>query len=452
MSFSPDHAIGFRFTGRDYEPTTGTARFGFTLEMAGERKDIPFVETLQFVDAPPVSDGGRRSALARCLKYLHLALGVSYYKAAIPPRITVEGEPLPEDVARFFDKLYWHGLGEFSYVNRVDLTDRIRFPSDASARDPLPAFSPSAGVLTPIGGGKDSLVSIELLRAAGVDFSTFYMGDSALIDEMSASLGVPRVRVRRRISPALFELNRQGALNGHVPISAIIAFVALTAAVIHGFDHIVLSNERSANIPNTEYLGRAINHQYSKSLEFEEDFSRLTAAHVSPDIHYFSLLRGFSELKIASLFSRHEQHHPHFGSCNRGFRIHEPKSGSRWCNDCPKCRFVFLSLAPFMDKSSLVAIFGKNLLDEASQFAGYRELAGAEGFKPFECVGDVNESRAALYLIADKPEWRDDRVVRWFNERVRPGWQTPENAVAAEMAFSDRHRIPEPFLSIVREA
>ncbi len=449
MPFSPDHAVGFRFTQREYEPSSGTARFGFALEMAGDEADIHFVETLQFVDAPPLSPD-RYAVLQRCLKYLHLALGVSYYKAAIPARIEVR-EPIPRDVAQFFDKLYLHGLGEFSYVNQVDLGGRIRFPGDASISDRAPDFEPAAGVLVPIGGGKDSLVSIELLRSHGVDFSTFHMGESALIDEMTARLGTPHVAVRRQISPTLFELNRRGALNGHVPISAIIAFVSVTAAVIYGFDHIVLSNERSANAPNVEYQGREINHQYSKSLEFERDFSRLIGAHVSPGIHYFSLLRAFSELKIASLFSRHPQHHHLFGSCNRGFRIHEPKTGRRWCNDCPKCRFVYLSLAPFMEKARLTAIFGRNLLDDPAQLEGFRQLAGAEGFKPFECVGDVNESRAALYLIADRPEWRDDVVVRWFNEQVRPGWSDPEIQVASEMSLSDDHLIPEPFLSIVRE-
>ncbi len=450
MPFTPEQATGFSFDAYDYQADSGEARFTWTLAMAsGEPAHYRFTEVLQFVDAPPLSDPLQSAAFHRCLKYLHLALGISYYKAAAPASLTLAGEPIPPDVAAFFDKLYQKGLGEFSYVNQLDLNGRIHFPSDQNARDEAIAWRPPAATLVPIGGGKDSLVSIELLRAGEVDFSTFYLGDSPLIDTMAASIGAPHIRVRRRLSPELFELNRRGAYNGHVPISALIAFVAVAASILYGFDAIVLSNERSANAPNTFFKGQWVNHQYSKSLEFEQDFSDLVTNHICKDIHYFSLLRRFSELRIAKLFSRHPQHHAHFGSCNKGFRIHEPKSGRRWCNDCPKCRFVFLSLAPWLDKERLIDIFGHNLLADESQLDGFRELTGDKNFKPFECVGEVEESLAALHLIADRPEWRDDVVVQWFNRNLRDGLAEPEKLVQAQMQDATEDRIPERYRPLI---
>ena len=80
----------------------------------------------------------------------------------------------------------------------------------------------------------------------------------------------------RRLDPALFALNEAGALNGHVPITGILSMIVLACAIIHGFDAIAMSNEHSASAPNIA----DVNHQYSKSFEFEQAFSRLLERHV----------------------------------------------------------------------------------------------------------------------------------------------------------------------------
>ena len=158
--------------------------------------------------------------------------------------------------------------------------------------------------------------------------------------------------------------------------------------------------------------GVGINHQYSKSLEFERDFADYVARHITPSIAYFSLLRPLSEIEIARRFAQHPQYFEVFRSCNTAFRQSPAERGRNWCCDCPKCRFVFLALAPFVAKPELIAIFGRDMLDDEAQTDGFAELCGLREHKPFECVGEIAESAAVMTYLGSDPDWRDDTVVR----------------------------------------
>ena len=196
-----------------------------------------------------------------------------------------------------------------------------------------------------------------------------------------------------------------------MPITGILSAIVLACAVLAGFDSIVMSNEHSAIAPNLTVGGVGINHQYSKSLEFEQDFNEYVARHITPNIAYFSLLRPLSEIEIARRFARHPQYFDSFRSCNTAFRQSVAERGRHWCCNCPKCRFVFLALAPFVPKKRLIAIFGRNMLADESQAEGFAELCGLRKHKPFECVGEVTESTAVATLLASDPDWRDDAVI-----------------------------------------
>src|SRR5581483_11987786 len=184
-----------------------------------------------------------------------------------------------------------------------------RYQADHDTRD---ADAPRrALVLT--SGGKDSAVTLELLRQAGIDF------DCLLLNPTPAALAIARQAgcgrtfiVRRSIDPKLLELNAAGYLNGHTPFSALLAFLGVTVATLNGYRRVIVSNERSAEEPGIEYLGYAINHQYSKTFEFETKFRDYCARHLRVGVEYFSLLRPLYELQIAKIFSRHPQYFPLF--------------------------------------------------------------------------------------------------------------------------------------------
>ena len=198
----------------------------------------------------------------------------------------------------------------------------------------------------PVGGGKDSIVTVECLKQADEPLVLFSLGNAAPIEATIAQAGLPAIRVTRRLDPALFALNAAGALNGHVPITGILSIIVLACAIMLGFDTIAMSNEHSASVPNIA----DVNHQHSKSFEFEQSFSRLLEKHVVQGITLLLLLRPLTEVAIARRFARHAEYLPIFRSCNTAFRQAVERRGSNWCCDCPKCRFVFLALAPFVER------------------------------------------------------------------------------------------------------
>lgn len=339
--------------------------------------------------------------LNRALLGLHLIAGISYYKATCPKQIKILSGELTPDQATFWNKLYTQGLGEFFYKNDLDFRDLIHFPSTPNE---FPFLIKTKNLklktLLPFGGGKDSYVSLKMLEEKGQEFTPFVLGEHPQILNFLEKIHQKPLLIKRHIDPKLFELNKAGALNGHIPISATIAFLTIVVAALYDFDEIVLSNEKSANQGNTTLHGIDINHQYSKSLEFEQDFSNYVRDFITPDIKYYSLLRPYTELEIAEKFSKYPEALSLFTSCNRNFRVNGPRPNTLWCSDCPKCAFVFLMLAPFVSRPKLIEIFGKDLLNDPALKSTYAELRGEQGIKPFECVGTPEEVKEAFALLS----------------------------------------------------
>jgi hypothetical protein len=441
--FDPSAFATFRFDGWRFDEASAKATLRYALDDA-----VAFEETIRLPAGAPPLDPSRRAALDAVLELLHQVAGVSYWKAAAPPALAIG--PLSERRARFLTDVYVHGLGEYGYRNRIDVAARIRFAGDPAATHREVALEPTGRSLVLIGGGKDSVVALETMRAAGADVTLFSVGDPTAIAATAAVSGLERLIARREISPALLEANAAGALNGHVPVTAVVSLIALATAVLHGFDEVVLANERSASQGNLVLDdGTEVNHQWSKGLAFERALRDLLAHEVTPSIAYFSLLRGASELGIARAFARLEPYHHAFTSCNAAFRLDERRRAATWCGDCPKCRFVFLALAPWSDPEHLRSVFGADLLDRAEQTADFLALAGFEDHKPFECVGELEESVAAFRLLAADPRWAEHAVVRAARERLLPAVPDGFGDPDAVLALSDDHEIPTRLLPTV---
>jgi UDP-N-acetyl-alpha-D-muramoyl-L-alanyl-L-glutamate epimerase len=454
----PRTAESFRFVRREY--AEGEARLVYAFDDGTE-----LIERIGFPDAPTLPPE-RQVALDAALDLLHLIAGVSYYKAGVPDEIRIESTSIDRVTADFLDALYLHGLGEFAYQNKIDLRGKIRFPHDSRhpglRRDDGEAVAEASegrrlaiglprSTLVPIGGGKDSLVSVEILKAAGEMATAVWIGSSGLIESCAQRSGLPMLNISRSISPVLFEYNRGGALNGHIPVTAINSAILVVAAILYGHDAIAFSNERSASSATLEYDGVPINHQWSKGWDFEQGFRALVQSRVAADLNYYSLLRPLSELAVASRFARGNRYDDVFSSCNRNFRILGPKPSDRWCGQCPKCHFVFLALAPFMPKPRLLGIFGRNLLDDPAQTAGFDALIEYHDHKPFECVGEGRESRAALTELARRAEWREDAIVERFAHEILPQLDPSGLALEPLLVVSGEQQIPAHLLELVRQ-
>jgi hypothetical protein len=452
----PRQAKAFRFARCGF--ADGVAELVYAFEDGPE-----LVERISFPDAPAIP-AERRGAFDAALRLLHLVAGVSYYKAGVPERIEVATGALDAATAGLLDTLYFDGLAEFAFRNKLDLRGRIAFPrtSFVAGTGPRPSQGRDAGAvavapaprgfelprrtLVPIGGGKDSLVVVEALKHADIEATATWVGASPLIAVVAARTGLPVLNIGRELSPTLFEYNRMGAWNGHIPVTAINSAILVCAAIVYGFDAIAFANERSASAATLEYEGRQVNHQWSKGWVFEQAFAAHLRSHVAASLDYFSLLRPFSELAVTRAFAKSgTAYFDAFSSCNRNFRILGPKPSDRWCGQCPKCHFVFLALAPFLPKPRLLAIFGRNLLDDEALAPGFDALVEYHDHKPFECVGEASEARAALATLAARPEWREDALVARFREDIMPQLDAASLPLEPWLAPAGEHGVPERF-------
>lgn len=446
ISFDPASIRTFRFTERSISED-GRVSLHYALDDAET-----FTETFDIPLSPDATVD--REALGPILDMLHWVAGVSYFKMAAPPEVVCETGTPPPATAAYLEALYSEGLGEFAYENRDRLPrlPRPRFPrSEAPAATP-PADREPTRALVPIGGGKDSIVALEAVRRSGIDFALFAVNPLAPMRRTAQVADVPMLEVARGLPLDQFKrLHAAGALNGHIPITAIISCVALLTAAVNGYDAVALANERSASAGNLVHDGIEVNHQFSKSARAEE-LLRAAAAEALPDVAIFSLLRPASELAIARAFAqRLGRYHHAFTSCNRNFQTDPAlRGGEAWCRNCPKCRFVFLMLAPFTEPEALAEIFGGAMLDDDDQFEGFALLTATGGPKPFECVGEEQESLAAIELLEQQDRWRGQRVVRRLvTDALDVQGRDPERA-ATILRLSDEHHVPPALAEALR--
>ncbi|MBU8976516.1 endonuclease domain-containing protein [Lysobacter sp. MMG2] len=435
--FNRDAIRAFRFVRCDFDAATGIAQLVYAFDDGPE-----MIETITVPGAPFKLDDARAQAAERALRLLHLIAGVSYYKAAVPTEIRIDSYAIDADTAALIELIYVNGLGEFAYRNGLNLHGKIKFPVTQEQGTKAPTLGLSHHALVAIGGGKDSLVSIEALRALGVEQTVTWIGGSQLIRACAERTGLPTLNLGRALAPQLFDYNREGAWNGHIPVTVLNSAIMVFAAVLLGVDQVVFSNERSASYGSLIEGTGEVNHQWSKGWACEQAFGEYVQREVAADLHYYSLLRPLSELAVARQFAKTDRYDAHFSSCNRNFHILGERPASRWCGVCPKCHFVFLALAPFMPKPRLMGIFGRNLLDDTAQIDGFDALLEYQNHKPFECVGEGRESRAAMAALAERPEWREDALVDRFAREIRPQLDAAELRIEPLLVIDDEQRMP----------
>ena len=379
---------------------------------------------------------------------------ISYWKCACPEKVEIKCGRLSQEDILWWKKLYFRGLSEFFYINSIDTNeedfmDIIAAPPEEKEEGHNHVCGEkyiSARLnLIPVGGGKDSCVTAALLKKSAEKNRFFTVNDQQARTDTVKNAGYGEkdiVRTYRTIDKNLLKLNSEGFLNGHTPFSAIVAFLSLYCAYLIGADYIVLSNESSANESNIE--GVEVNHQYSKSYQFECDFEKYVGRNIFGAISYFSLLRPFSELQIAKMFASLPEYHKSFRSCNRGSKQ------NIWCGKCAKCLFVFTILSPFTDYEKLVEIFGNDMLDDWDMKADFDGLSGFTGLKPFECVGTKSEFNFALARLAEKLKAQGKklpRLVGYFEENYDKSL-IDENLLNE---YNPMNNVPNDFLEEVTE-
>ena len=386
---------------------------------------------------------------------------ISYWKATCSPEILIQAYKLGAAQQRWWKKLFYNGLGEFLYLNKIKTNenDLVKFRFDggnglAAANEKLALIegikSNAKGVIIPIGGGKDSLATVEVLKKhRGKKYFLLMNPTRAAKDSIKLAadkLTEQKIIIERKIDRRLLDLNAKGYLNGHTPFSAMLAFYCSLSAVVTGAKYSVLSNESSANEPTI--LGTNINHQYSKSYEFEKDFNRYLDKYVSKDVEYLSLLRPLNELQIVGIFSSNQKNFKIFKSCNVGSKKDE------WCCNCSKCLFVFILLSARIGIEKCTKIFGENLFENKSLRKTFVELIGRSKTKPFECIGTIDEVNVALTMLhqQEASAFEQMDLLRYYKKRHSDAFADKREIRNIRNQFDKKHRIPQNLLALLKEA
>ena len=379
---------------------------------------------------------------------------ISYWKAACPARVVIRGNQLTEEQVKWWKHVYFQGLGEFFYTNQIQTSfdDFMQVSSDGEVI-PAQSIDLDNSVIVPIGGGKDSVVTLELLRNE-MTVRPFIMNPRGATVECAQVAGFGReefIEVNRRIDPLLLSLNAEGYLN--VQGTAMTAYgLPLNSVKVQllfqgektNLTNLDIWSGSSANEPTV--AGTDVNHQYSKSYSFEADFRDYVREYISGDFNYFSFLRPLNELQIARIFAENTQYYPVFKSCNAGSKT------DIWCCNCPKCLFAFTILSPFIAMDTLVAIFGENLFGKPDMLNYLRELTGLADVKPFECVGTVDEVNAALHLYIENH--KNEQHPLLIDYYIASPLFSANNSMMQEKIlneFNGKHFLKREFLDILKQ-
>lgn len=381
-----------RFIYRNYAVTQTSDTLQIAFEFVLE-PDIVFRPTI----AIPYRAALNTEMIAPYVFRLGIVEALSYWKAALPKEFVIAAGSLSPFELRFWSDLFRHGLGELYYRNDIDFTapDFLRLSATGPDR-PISGAPPEADTsadLVLIGGGKDSAVTIGMYKESVRSIQPLVLNPTEAAREHCRIAGSDTaIIVRRSIDPLLFQLNKAGYINGHTPFSAYLAFLSVMVAKLYGNQHVVVSNERSAEEGNVVYRGVEVNHQYSKSFRFEQLFRQYMAEVFVDAPNYFSILRPLNDIQIGRLFSLYPEFFSSFRSCNAGSKT------NAWCGMCPKCAFTYLMLFPFLPYRQMVTSFGGDLFYRQEILSHLRALVGLTQVKPFECVGTRKESQLAVYL------------------------------------------------------
>lgn len=376
---------------------------------------------------------------------------VSYWKITCSPLVEIQCGYVTEEQAEWWRELYFHGLGEFYYTNGIE-PNRDTFMKIVSLGTPFTGerqpLAHAQGCLVPIGGGKDSVVSVELMRKAGEECTCYIINPRGATTNTAVAGGFDQAHicnVKRTLDKNMIELNKQGYLNGHTPFSAIVAFSATITAYLLNLKYIVLSNEASAN--ESTVKGSTVNHQYSKSFKFEQDFHTYEAEYVKTGTYYFSLLRPLSEFQIAKFFAECTPYHDSFRSCNVGSKE------DIWCGHCAKCLFVYFILSPFIEQERLKEIFGADMLNDASMTEIMEQLVGVADEKPFECVGSRDEVNTAICLTIHALEAEGKELPLLFKQykQLAQYKQYKDAANPFFTYYNEENLLPEAFAELVKK-
>ena len=385
----------FRFLGFDFNQDSFMASFRYQ-----GPDDIPFCEKIQFKKTN--YDFSKREILDRALFLAHIIIGTSYYKAHPTPDVFLNTK-LDAFQANFFNTIYQEGSSQFAYENDLTRDNLAHFVARSEITEPTNLDYHGAGILCGQSGGKDSLLVAKLLTKSGKPWTAIMTSSTENYPKVIDKTGAKDFNlIIRKIDTE--NLKKSAGLNGHVPVTYINMAIMLVQAILNGDNYVLTSIGHEGAEPHAYIGDLPVNHQWSKTWEAEQLFSEYVHRYISKNIHIGSPLRQYSELKIAELFVKNcwAEYGHDFSSCNvANYRQGADNKTLSWCGLCAKCANSYLLFAPFLAPEELNLLFPehKSLFEKPELFDDFKGLLGLDGvMKPFECIGEIAELRAAYHL------------------------------------------------------
>ncbi len=436
----------FSYNWHNIEENENEYKLSFEFEIKGLSKFNPI-----WVIPKKNNHNPNKALLENLVFNLGMAELVSYWKITCSPNVTIKDIKLNQEQIDWWKKLYFYGLGEFFYKNNIktNIRDFMNISTGTTLLSKADINENFKGALVPIGGGKDSIVTLDVIKDDFKENMCYIINPRGATTETAEAAGHSKnqiCNVKRTLDKNMLELNKKGFLNGHTPFSSIVAFSSLIVAYLNNKKYIVLSNEASAN--ESTIYEEEVNHQYSKSYEFEKDFNSYVEKYILGDIKYFSLLRPISEYQIAKHFAKLPKFYKIFKSCNVGSKE------NKWCANCPKCLFVYIILSPFVSKKDMINIFGEDLLEKESLKETMEMLCGIQKNKPFECVGSRDEVNTAICETIKKCEANGEELPLLYKyyktTKKYEEYKNKENTY--NTFYNAENNVPEHYLELLKKS
>jgi len=411
---------------------------GLRVEFFYSIGDLFHFNTLLYIQLPlsenKLNNVLSRSSIQDIILNLGVIEGLNYWKLTASSEYKIAAGYLSTDQLTWWKTVLLKGMSEYFFQNKinftqpdfVNLTCLVNGVKGKQSKPVLRKISDkSIKTLVPIGGGKDSIVTYEQIkdkRTVGLFRLDPNMVTRKMLKKIQEkSSKTPIIIATRKLDSQLKLLQEQSFLKGHVPYTTYTSFLSLLVAELLDYDEIAFSNERSAEEENTVYLGQKINHQWAKTLDFENMFRDYMESRLFSKVTYYSLLRPLYELQVMKLFSKYENYFSVFSSCNvpqKQSNIDKPNL-KPWCGKCAKCLFAYSLLYPFIERKKIIELFGHDLFADDSLVQLMDGLIGKE-IKPFDCVGTSKESMIAFNLCLQKAkkEQVTPVLLKKFEERV----------------------------------
>jgi len=367
-----------------------------------------------------------------------LSFATSHFLISDFDSVRCECAYLDKQDIELLERQFLHSLTEFRYMHGLDPSRPVHVVSSGTTPlNPVSFKNAPEKALLLNGGGKDSCVAAELLKAIGLSYGW-----------MSAFPNTPRRKVIEQsgclenysimIIPSN-EIKKDKVYQwGLTPYLYTIASTSLIVCYLKGFRYMVTGVEHSADDPNLIFKGIPVNHQSGKTSIYENFFYSFVKKSILKNLKMFSIARPFTDFRLAEIISHFPKYFTAFCSCNVGV--------DKWCNNCHKCAFTYMALYPFLKMEYLVKIFGKDLFTIPIIRKYMIEIATAR-IKPWECVGTIEETKLALlYCLRKAPDMEFNEWPKRNNLEKVCNDIDENSAYNNSLAkFHEPHNIPEQF-------